>query len=213
MKMNPYVNNFLDDSPATHPRLMNSPLQHTATSPYRGAAALNPSTAHSNTHQKLHEKLDDVSTWDLHTMRNVATDIYKSQDLALFDLQDNYQPVTNMAETAPRLACGWNDGEYSDEEELGGNGGMTLEHEPRYADLAGTSHAPLPAGNTGPRRRKVKMYEWPPQSDPELEKRRLRALRQWYQRQREQQEIEQLQRDLHHTMREVTELAPEAARL
>ena len=90
---------------------------------------------------------------------------------------------------------------------------MTLEHEPRYADLAGTSHAPLPAGNTGPRRRKVKMYEWPPQSDPKLEKRRLRALRQWYQRQREQQEIEQLQRDLHHTMREVTELAPEAARL
>ncbi|XP_050699103.1 uncharacterized protein LOC126986774 [Eriocheir sinensis] len=229
--MNPYVNNFLDDAPAAHPTLINNPPkhntgshfggaaaldpwtsrhntpqllmnhenfhQHNPGSHFGGAAALDPCTSHPNTPQNLQKQLDYVSTWGLDTIRQVATDIYNNPDLAFFDLQD--RSVSGPSETTPPPACGWNDGEYNYEEET---------------DVYGsTNHASPPAGGESSRRRKVKMHEWPPQSDPKLEKRRLRALREFLKRRREHQEEAQLQNEYDDIMREARELAPEAERL
>lgn len=215
--MNPYTNNLFDDSPATHPRLIDDPQQDNTSSLFGGAAALDPYNPSSITPQlqsSNHERLDDVSTWKLDTIREVATDMYNNPGLALFHHHDQYGSA--IPETSPPV-CGWDDDvgndEYDGDDMMGAYGGVDLEHEPLYDDPAGGSHSSLPSGSAGSRQRKQKMHEWPPQSDPKLEMRRKRAVRQWRQRQKEQQEVQQLHNDLENNRRAVAELIPEANRL
>lgn len=179
--MNPHDDtSFLDGAPATHPRFVDSYQQHNESNPSEGATALQePYTSHLHTPQNLLNEalqpgftgspqprnLDNVSTWGIDRIREVA--MYFSmhpEGLHIFDLQDDPN----------------NDSDDGDEEELGAHGGMNLEHDPRHADPAGTSHAPLPSGGAGSRGRRLRMYihECPPQSDPHQEMRRKMALRQ-----------------------------------
>ncbi|XP_050699102.1 uncharacterized protein LOC126986773 [Eriocheir sinensis] len=183
-------NNFLDGSPSAHPRLINNPRQHNSSS--SGGAALDPCTFQPNTPQP---SLDDA--WQAGFTEALQP---APSNLGRYESANQ--------ETTPLPASEWNNG-YN-YEEVGAYGGANLEHEPRHADPAGTGHAP---GGAGSRGRTLRMHEWLPQSDPELERRRLRAVRQWQKRQREQQEAEHLQRDFDDAMREVTELSPEVNRL
>lgn len=64
----------------------------------------------------------------------------------------------------------------------------------------------------GPRQPKLKLHEWPPQTDPVQEKRRQRAVRQYQKRQKDQQEKQNLQIDLAGVNREIEELTLEANR-
>ena len=117
---------------------------------------------YSNT-STSHEKTDDVTTWGMQTIRDVA-----------FDLEDEWI--------------------NEEEEDLGAYGGLDNIHSPVYAPI-GINTAPLPSGGARPRGRKLKMYQWPPQEDPKLEKKRLRALKQREQRLRTKQSDENLRHE------------------
>lgn len=214
-------NNTLDDSPYAHPSLIDDPQQHDS----GRTAVLDSYASYSNSPQahlnsprqalqlprSTHEKLDDVSTWNMDTIRQVAMDIGHQQGLALFDLQDHFSPTT--PETTPLPTCGWNDDEYDRNDVAGADGAVGYEQESLFLCPSVESHAALHSGSAASRPRKLKMHEWPPQSDPEKEKRRKGAVRQKLQREKEQKEIQELQKTYNDSMREVGELAPERTRL
>lgn len=118
------------------------------------------------------------------------------ESLTIFDLQNQYGPN--------------NDSDDDDEEEVGAYGWMNLQNNPRHADPAGTRHTAPLSGGAGPRGRRLKMYEWPRQSDPEKEKRRKHAVRQHEQRQKKKKDYKQLEKDLQHQRRVVGDLRREA---
>lgn len=157
----------------------------------------------------LHEKMDDPCTWNLDTIREVATDMYNNPDMAIFDSQDHFVPVT--PEVSP-LPCEWNDDDDGDEDDedqvLDQYESANLEHHPLPANLSDVSASPSPPGSRGSR--KLKMHELPPQSDPEMERRRKRAMRQYNQRQKEQQEMLELQKALEEKRRVVERMTNEA---
>lgn len=167
-----------------------------------------PNSAFSDTPQLYlddHEELEDVSTWNLQTIHQVATSLAQnvSDNPAFFDMEDQW-PL------APQNA--WNDDNsnsssnaYREEDVLG----AYADPAPLYA-VPGGNGAPQPSTGAAPRRRKLKMYEWPPQSDPELEKRRQRAVRQYQQRLKEEQMERNLRRDLEERQGEVATLTAEA---
>lgn len=175
--MNLQDDTFLDGAPATHPRVVDSPQQHNESNPSEGAMTLQePYTSLLHTPQNLlneelqpgctgspQPRLDNVSTWGLDTIREVAMYFDRNPGgLELFDIQDDPN----------------NDSDDGDEE-LAAYGGMNLEHDPRHADPAGTSPAPLPPLLS--RGRRLRLYEFPPQeSDPHLQMKRRRAcLQRW----------------------------------
>ncbi|XP_045117765.1 dual specificity protein kinase shkE-like [Portunus trituberculatus] len=154
------------------------------------------------------EKLDDVSTWNVQTIHQVAASLAQnvSDNPAYFDLEDQWPLASQDA---------WNDDEhennnnnnnngYGEEDVLGAYGNTA----PLYAVPSGNG-APQPSTGATPRRRKLKMYEWPPQSDPELEKRRQRAVRQYQQRLKEEQMERSLRRQLEERQGEVATLTAE----
>ncbi|MPC97448.1 uncharacterized protein LOC123508253 [Portunus trituberculatus] len=163
-----------------------------------------PQVAISDTPQLClddNENPDDVTTWKMQTIHQVATSLAQNQ--AYFDLEDQW-PL------APQDT--WNDYEhennnnngYGEEDVLGAYGNTA----PLYAVPSGNG---VPESFTGaaPRRRKPKMYEWPPQSDPKQEKRRLRALRQHKLRLKEDQMELSLHRQLEEKQGEVATLTAE----
>ncbi|KAK3870032.1 hypothetical protein Pcinc_024683 [Petrolisthes cinctipes] len=62
------------------------------------------------------------------------------------------------------------------------------------------------------RSRKLKVYEWPRQADPELEQKRLRAVREFRKRQKEDEEERELTNTLHTTRQETRALKEELIR-
>ncbi|XP_050716046.1 uncharacterized protein LOC126998423 [Eriocheir sinensis] len=189
---------------------------HNSSNPSGGAGALDPYTSHLHSPQNLldeaqqtgfteapqptlntQENLDAVNNWSIDDIREMALYFYENPEaLAIFDLQDQYDP---------------NNDSDDDEEEVGVYGGVNLEHDPRDADPAGTSHAPSPSEGAGPRGRRLKMYEWPSQSDPKMEKRRKHAERQHLQRQKKKQSFIQLENDLQKQRSVVENLRREAS--
>ena len=111
-----------------------------------------------NYYSTSHEKKEDVTTWDMQTIRDVAFGVER---------------------------------QWINEEGLGAYGGLDNTHSPVYAPTD-INTAPLPSGGVCPPGRKLKMYQLPPQEDPELEKRRLGAVRQRKQRLRTEQSDENL---------------------
>ncbi|XP_050716044.1 uncharacterized protein LOC126998422 [Eriocheir sinensis] len=203
-------------TPQSH--LNQANFQHHASNPFGGATALDHYTSHLHSPQNLvmeaqqagfteaphpppstQEKLNDVTTWGIDKIREVAMHFCKNPEvLAVFDLQD----PTNS-----------NNGSDDDEEEMGMYGGVNLEHDPRQVDPAGTSHAPPPSGGAGSRGRRLRVHEWGPQSDPEKEKRRKDAVRQWQQRKKEKDGFKQLEKDLQNQRKVVKALRREASYL
>ncbi|KAK4301336.1 hypothetical protein Pmani_026508 [Petrolisthes manimaculis] len=62
------------------------------------------------------------------------------------------------------------------------------------------------------RSHKLKVYEWPPQDDPQLEQKRLRAVREFRKRQKEDEEERELTNTLHTTREETRALKQELIR-
>lgn len=106
-----------------------------------------------------------------------------------------------------------NKGTDNDGEEVDAYSGMNNEPESGYDNpAAATSHAPLFPMNGSHRRRM--MYGLQPQSDPETEKRRRRAVRQRHHRhQNEEEKGQQIQKKIHERERTVEELSREVDQL
>lgn len=224
--MNPYVNFYLDDSTIIPQRLLDNNQLH-STCPLGGAVALNPYTSQQGTLQTdlyeprqdgfseapqvfhgTEEKLDDVSTWGIDTIRQVATDLYHNPRMTLSGHHNKFDDAST--ETF-RQTTVQSDDEYHDENSVGAYGGVGHRHEPICSDTSTTCYnSPLQSRIAGSRPRKVKMHEWQPQSNPELEKRRRGAKRQWEQRQKEREEVEGLQNELLDINSEIAQLIPEA---
>lgn len=60
--------------------------------------------------------------------------------------------------------------------------------------------------------RKMKVYQWPPQEDPKMEQKRLRAVREFRKRQKEDEEEKDLMNTLHTTTQETNALRQEVIR-
>lgn len=60
--------------------------------------------------------------------------------------------------------------------------------------------------------RKMKVYQWPPQEDPKLEQKRLRAIREFRKRQKDEEEERDLMNTLHTTTQETNALRQEVIR-
>lgn len=215
------------DTHATIPNITQPLLddgKYNTCGPFLGAATVDPNAAHSyTTHSSqnetpqtgflkalqlppsTHENPDDVSTWSINTIWNVATDLSNNNPELLFDCEA--QCVADNPETAP--VCDMNNND-SDDKVVGVYKGMIYEPEPCNDDPTGTSQAPLRPGSEH-RRRRVMMYELPPQSDPKKEKQRLRAVRQRQRREQEKKEVQELQKDLHETKTEMAKLAIEVS--
>lgn len=219
--MNPSFNNGFPATPTTSPTLTQDD------DILEGATGFDPYNCYSGTPSRVpepysafqdttqlfpggQEKLDDVSTWDMKTIRDVATSM--AQNPALFDLQDQWVP-TLQDTTDPCRVWNYEDGDDDDDEEdaWGANGGMDNNHAP-FCAAPGSSVVPVPSEGAAPRRRKLKMYEWPPQADPVLEKKRIRALRQRQQRMKDEELEMNLRRELKARKSEVADLTVEVQR-
>ncbi|XP_037798835.1 uncharacterized protein LOC119593881 [Penaeus monodon] len=75
----------------------------------------------------------------------------------------------------------------------------------------GLSPSPSPSGSSGDRRRKVKMYDWPKQDDPVLEKRRQLAIKQKKKRDKDEREEMQTRLGIRKTEEEIKNLKMEMA--
>ncbi|KAK3854941.1 hypothetical protein Pcinc_038630 [Petrolisthes cinctipes] len=149
------------------------------------------------------EVLEDVSTWSLDTIRQVASSLH--------------QQGVWQADDTPAMAS-W--------EEEGASALTPMRSWHSDVPSTSTTHAVIstptaeftaqpdinsPQASLQPKTRKKKMYQWEPQQDPQLEKKRLRALRQFRKRQQEEQYERNLKRSLTETTKEVDSLREEAA--
>lgn len=197
--------NSLDDSSATRPKL-NKPQQHSASSSFRSAKTLSPYTSHQYTpshfSQGNEEKLDALSTW------RIDTDMYNDPSLALFETHDF--ACTEYSLPKSEHICNY----HNTDDGVSEYGAMNISQEQIHSDDAVIGHNPsLLFERAGSCSRKLKMHEWPPQSDPDLEKRRRRAKRQREHRQKEREEVMRMKNQLADVNTEVTQLIPEANRL
>ncbi|KAK3870041.1 hypothetical protein Pcinc_024692 [Petrolisthes cinctipes] len=148
------------------------------------------------------EVLEDVSTWSLDTIRQVASSLH--------------QQGVWQADDTPAMAS-W--------EEEGASALIPMRSWDSDVPSTSTTHAVIstptaeftaqpdinsPQASLQPKTRKKKMYQWEPQQDPQLEKKRLRALKQFRKRQQEEQEERDLKQFLDTTSEEVTNLREEA---
>ena len=129
--MNPYVNISLNDSHITRPRVINN-SQHQSASLLGGAAAFNSYSSQQYTPQThlyeprqdgfseapqvfcdTQEKLDDVRTWGIDTIRQVATDLYHNPHQALFGHHDKFDDGQELFGVTycpgGDLSCGYGD--------------------------------------------------------------------------------------------------------
>ncbi|KAK4301340.1 hypothetical protein Pmani_026512 [Petrolisthes manimaculis] len=145
------------------------------------------------------EVLEDVSTWSLDSIRQVASSLHQQ---AVWQADDT--AAMAGASALPPMRS-W----HSDEP------GTSTTHaviSTPNAELTLQSDINSPQASLQPKTRKKKMYQWEPQQDPQLEKKRLRALKQFRKRQQEEQYERNLKRTLTTTTIEVDSLREEAAR-
>ncbi|KAK4301341.1 hypothetical protein Pmani_026513 [Petrolisthes manimaculis] len=143
------------------------------------------------------EVLEDVSTWSLDSIRQVASSLHQQ---AVWQADDT--AAMAGASALPPMRS-W----HSDEP------GTSTTHaviSTPNAELTLQSDINSPQASLQPKTRKKKMYQWEPQQDPQLEKKRLRALKQFRKRQQEEQEERDLKQFLDTTSEEVTNLREEA---
>lgn len=140
------------------------------------------------------EKLDDLSTWSMDAIREVATDIY-----AFCDPTSLYNGDIGNDESSKK--------DFLDTHE-----GPDLGHVSLSSLSSGKNTLFRPSSTVRSRLPRVKMYELPFQSDSKLEERRKRARCQWEQRQRKKQETEQMKNELEVVNRQVAQLTQEADR-
>ncbi|XP_050699544.1 uncharacterized protein LOC126986992 [Eriocheir sinensis] len=207
--MNPQNNNFLDNGSPTHPSLVDCPQRHNTSTPFEGAFALDPRASDWN---RLPPRLDVVNHHQQYTPQPHLDHafVHTHNTGSLFGgavaldpcASSSATPQQHLDQRGPR-----NDSDDDDDDdEVDVYGGVNLEHEPGHADPAGTSHAPPSSGSPG----HTWLYNLPPQSDPDLERRRRRALQQRQRREREQRERQQLESDLQDQRRVVAALRREA---
>ncbi|XP_042205066.1 uncharacterized protein LOC121854458 [Homarus americanus] len=81
--------------------------------------------------------------------------------------------------------------------------------QPMFPWPSDADHSPIGRNTRTPTDRKLKVYEWPPQSDPKLEKKRIRAIKAFNNRRRVSQQEDNLQKILNNLDNEISTLTVE----
>ncbi|KAK4301585.1 hypothetical protein Pmani_026363 [Petrolisthes manimaculis] len=142
------------------------------------------------------EVLEDVSTWSLDSIRQVASSLHQQ---SVWQSDDTTAMAGASALTPMRS---W----HSDEP------GTSTTHAVISTPTAELTPQSTINHQQSKRKNKKNMYEWEPQQDPNMEKKRLRALKQFQFRQQEDQEEQSLRHCLNTTTKEVAKLKQEAAK-
>ncbi|KAK4301586.1 hypothetical protein Pmani_026364 [Petrolisthes manimaculis] len=142
------------------------------------------------------EVLEDVSTWSLDSIRQVASSLHQQSVCQA----DDTTAMAGASDLTPMRS--W----HSDEP------GTSTTHAVISTPTAELTPQSTINHQQTKRRNKKNMYEWEPQQDPNMEKKRLRALKQFQFRQQEDQEEQSLRHCLNTTIKEVAKLKQEAAK-
>ncbi|KAK3870046.1 hypothetical protein Pcinc_024697 [Petrolisthes cinctipes] len=147
------------------------------------------------------EVLEDVSTWSLDTIRQVASSLHQQ---GVWQADDTPAMASWEEEGASALTPmrSW----HSDEPSTSTTHAVISTPTAEFTAQSTINHQQTK------RKKKNNMYEWEPQQDPKMEKKRLRALKQFQFRQQEDQEEQNLRHCLDTTTQEVAKLKHEAAR-